>query len=111
MAVDFGPLPYHDLTTRTLLPAPVPVDLPCNWNKPCVQPQPALPAGLVRTRLKCAARAASVALPYLDSGISLPRLKPEVVFLGHALIVYKMKGAQGYYIAHGTTSETCRACC
>jgi hypothetical protein len=40
----------------------MPVDLTCNWNRPRVQPQPALPVGLVRTRLNCAARAASVDL-------------------------------------------------
>jgi hypothetical protein len=109
MAVDFGSLPYHDLTTRTLQLAPLPVDLPCNWNRPRVQPQPALPVGLVRTRLNCAARAASVSLPQLDSEISLPRL--EALFLSHVLCFYKMRGAQAFRITHGTTSETCRACC
>ena len=64
---------------RHLQLAPVPEDLTCNSDRPHVQQQPALPAGLVWTRLNCAARAASVSLPSVDSGISLPRL--EVVFL------------------------------
>ena len=64
MAADFGSesLPYHNPSNRTLQLAPA------RWSCPAtgigrVQPQPALPVGLVWIRLNNAARAASVSLP------------------------------------------------
>ena len=62
LAVDFGSPPCLNFKW-TLQLAPVPVDLNCSWKRPHVQRQPALPVGLVWTRLDCAARAASVSVP------------------------------------------------
>jgi hypothetical protein len=83
LAVDFGSESPPCLNFKwTLQLAPVPVDLNCSWNRPHSQRQPALPVGSVRTRLNCAARAASVSVPVVGfrdfaaaiRGCSEPRL-------------------------------------
>jgi hypothetical protein len=104
LAVDFGSPPRLNFKW-TLQLAPVPVDPNCSWNRPRVQRQPALPAGLVRTRLNCAARAASVSVPVVGFRDFAATIR------GCSLCFDKVRGAQALRITHGTTSETCKVCC